>query len=340
MGYEIPDIDRALGNSPNRVTLTTRGLEHIKARQAKVYQVKVPENFLLQGEGFDILIEITLSYVAKPRRTRRNRRKYLSTWLDWTCSKRGEDPDRFLNRVLKDYDAPEETEKDDGLFQWTLGKRKLGKDQTSPNGIDGIVKELSRSTGTVQKDWATEDLLSFEEYLNYDDGTDNRYELVDGRLELVNPPTFRHLLITKYLERSLDQEISRLQLPWLCFREAGIRTGWRKSRLADVYVVTAEQVREFLDQSAVCQTPPLLAVEVVSPESVKRDYRYKRSEYAALEIPEYWIVDPKEHQITLLLLNEGLYEETNFIVNQSLVSETLTELSLTVEQVLAAGSIQ
>lgn len=155
MGYGIPDINRALGNSPNRVTLTTRGLERIKARQAKVYQVKVPEDFLPQGEGFDILIEITLSYVAEPRRTRRNHRKYLSTWLDWTCSKRGEDPKRFLKRVLKDYDAPEETEKDDGLFQWTLGKKQLGKGKTSPKGIDGIVKELSRSKGTVQKDWAT-----------------------------------------------------------------------------------------------------------------------------------------------------------------------------------------
>jgi subtilisin family serine protease len=41
MGYGIPDINRALGNSPNRVTLTTRGLEHIQARQAKVYQVKI-----------------------------------------------------------------------------------------------------------------------------------------------------------------------------------------------------------------------------------------------------------------------------------------------------------
>jgi hypothetical protein len=105
MGYGIPDINRALGNSPNRVTLTTRGLEHIQARQAKVYQVKVPEDFLRQGEGFDVLIEITLSYVAEPRRTRRNRRKYLSTWLDWTCSKRGEDPARFLDRVLKDFNA-------------------------------------------------------------------------------------------------------------------------------------------------------------------------------------------------------------------------------------------
>ena len=155
MGYGIPDIYRALGNSLNRVTLTTRGTERIKARQAKVYQVKVPENFLPQGEGFDILIEITLSYVAEPRRTRRNCRKYLSTWLDWTCSKREEDPKRFLAQVLEDYDAPEETEKDNELFQWTLGKRQLGKGQTRANGIDGIVKELSRRRGTVQKDWAT-----------------------------------------------------------------------------------------------------------------------------------------------------------------------------------------
>jgi len=157
MGYGIPDINRALGNSPNRVTLTTRGLEHIQARQAKVYQVKVPEDFLRQGEGFDVLIEITLSYVAEPRRTRRNRRKYLSTWLDWTCSKRGEDPDCFLDRVLSEYDAQEEAEKGDKLFRWTLGKRqfKQTNGQTSPKGIDGIVKELSRSTGTVQKDWAT-----------------------------------------------------------------------------------------------------------------------------------------------------------------------------------------
>ena len=36
---------------------------------------------------------------------------------------------------------------------------------------------------------------------------------------------------------------------------------------------------EMLKESAVFDMPPLLAVEIVSPESVKRDYRYKRSEY-------------------------------------------------------------
>lgn len=192
MGYGIPNAERALGNASNRVTLKVDGSECIRARQAKVYQVQIPKIFLSQGEGFDVLVEITLSYVAEPRRTRRHRRKYLSTWLDWTCSKRGEDPQVFLYRVLKilrfhhllirfwllliEIDCElgilflcilhdslknqkllEESEEGEGLFRWTLGKRKFKPDdngQKRPLGIDGIVKELSRSNGTIQKDWA------------------------------------------------------------------------------------------------------------------------------------------------------------------------------------------
>ncbi|XWK90797.1 MAG: Uma2 family endonuclease [Phormidium sp.] len=189
------------------------------------------------------------------------------------------------------------------------------------------------------KSEVAEKLFTFEQYLAYDDGTDNRYELVDGRLELMNPPTFRHLLIVDFLHDNFQAEIKRLGLPWVCFREAGIRTGWRKSRLSDLYIVPVEQVRDFLDRSAVTEIPPLLAVEVVSPESVSRDYRFKRSEYAALEIPEYWIVDPMKSKVTVLLWEEGLYEETVFMGNQNIVSRTFPELTLTVEQVLAAGNI-
>jgi len=159
MGYGIPNLDRALGNSLNRITLTTPGNEYIKAREAKVYQVQIPELLLREGEGFDICIEITLSYVAEPRRTRRNRRKYLSTWLDWKCSKRGQDPEVFLAKVLQEYDqASPNAEEGDRGFAWTLGRKQSKKrdDGTvSLQGVDGKVKKLSRSTGTIQKDWAT-----------------------------------------------------------------------------------------------------------------------------------------------------------------------------------------
>ena len=78
---------------------------------------------------------------------------------------------------------------------------------------------------------------------------------------------------------------------------------------------------------------------MVSPESVKRDYRYKRSEYAALEVPEYWIVDPLAGQISVLLLEEGLYEDSVFTNSQQIVSRTFPELKIAVEQVLNAGNL-
>ena len=179
-------------------------------------------------------------------------------------------------------------------------------------------------------------LYSFEEYLEYDKDPDNRYELVDGKLELMNPPTFRHILICDFIRDAFKAEINRLQLPWLAMREGGIRTGWRKSRIADVYVVEKEQIIGSLDESGVLSTPPLLVVEVVSPESVKRDYRYKRSEYAAVGIDEYWVVDPMQQQVTVLVLDEGLYESTVFTAEQKLVSPALAEISLTPKQILAS----
>ena len=185
----------------------------------------------------------------------------------------------------------------------------------------------------------TKSLYSFEEYLRYEEDPDRRYELVDGRLELMNPPTFRHILICDFIRDTFKVEINRLKLPWLAIREGGIRTGWRKSRIADVYVVTTEQIAGSLDESGILDTSPLLVVEVVSPDSVKRDYRYKRSEYAALGIAEYWIVDPIQQQVTILVLDEGLYEETIFTADLQLVSPRLSEITLTPQQIFAAEDI-
>lgn len=184
---------------------------------------------------------------------------------------------------------------------------------------------------------AAEEWLSFEDYLKHANGTDNRYELIDGELVPVPPPTIRHLLIAKLIEQLFDSEIKRLQLPWVCLREAGIRTGARKSRLMDVCVATLEQTHRSLDRPAVFEVPPLLAVEIVSEESVKRDYRYKRSEYAAVEIPEYWIVDPLQNKVSVLVLVEGLYEDRAFKGEARIVSGVFEKLAVTADQVLSAG---
>ncbi|MBK1990482.1 Uma2 family endonuclease [Sphaerospermopsis aphanizomenoides BCCUSP55] len=54
--------------------------------------------------------------------------------------------------------------------------------------------------------------ITFEEYLNYDDESGFKSELVDGQLEFMNPPTIEHFLICKFLEKNIDAEIQSLSL--------------------------------------------------------------------------------------------------------------------------------
>lgn len=52
-----------------------------------------------------------------------------------------------------------------------------------------------------------------------------------------------------------------------------------------------------------------LAVEIVSPESVERDYNRKRELYQEYGISEYWIIDEEDQSVVLLRLKKGEYHQ-------------------------------
>ncbi len=140
-GYGIPDLQRATKNSKNRITLISSG--HLSAKKADVYSLKVPYQMRKPGGDFDILIEVTLSFMARPRRTRRRTQSYLSTWLDWESSKLNENYTQFVHRVLQDYEGSEEEKQDQNSIKWMIRERK---DWSRING-------LRRQDGTLQKSW-------------------------------------------------------------------------------------------------------------------------------------------------------------------------------------------
>jgi Uma2 family endonuclease len=55
--------------------------------------------------------------------------------------------------------------------------------------------------------------------------------------------------------------------------------------------------------------PADLAIEIVSPESVERDYDKKRNMYEKFKFPEYWIIDEELQKVTLLRLGARGYKE-------------------------------
>lgn len=187
---------------------------------------------------------------------------------------------------------------------------------------------------------ATTQKMTLDEFLAYDDGTDRLYELENG--ELIWMPA----------ESEINRRIAMFLL--IYFSQQGIPSyrltvktevavsGTRVSvRLPDLLVLCEElaAVLEGASRSIVLMDmpPPLLAVEVVSPSQEKRDYRYKRSEYAARGIADYWIVDPVQRQVTIFQLVEGFYEEKVYRGSDRIDSPLFPQIDLTPAQILQAG---
>jgi Uma2 family endonuclease len=183
--------------------------------------------------------------------------------------------------------------------------------------------------------------LTFAEYLAYDDGTDTRYELVNGELVPMGVGSGEHGEITKILERLFDAEAVRLGREWTAQRGVvGVRSPrggrWDTSRIPDVVVLLKEQWQQLKKKEAVIElgeAPPFLVVEVVSESTKSTDYRAKKAEYMVLDILEYWIIDPLKQCVTVCYLVEGAYDEVVFQGDEAIASRVFPELVLSVGQV-------
>jgi len=182
-------------------------------------------------------------------------------------------------------------------------------------------------------------LLTFEEFLAYDDGTDTRYELVDGELVEMPPESQLNNLITRFIQAELLKLFPFRLVAWNT--EVEVMGRRAKCRLPDLLVHTEESLAALAGASRATisrdMPPPALVIEVVSPgiENRNRDYRYKHTEYAARGIAEYWIVDPEMQQITVCKWVEGQYEDAVFKGSDVLASEVVPGWDATAEQIFA-----
>ena len=194
----------------------------------------------------------------------------------------------------------------------------------------------------------TPTLLTFEEYLEYDDGTDSSYELVDGVLRLVPPEREFNLFLAQLLGRYLEAFVTMRQVK-LQGLELAVPTlpGMPLNRQPDLTVIRTEHIAQMeeLGKAAITleMRPPLFVAEIVSPyrgkgdDNYRRDYGEKVQQYGQRGIPEYWIIDPQAQLVTVLILKDGGYESQEFRGDDRIVSEAFPGLNLTAAQVVRAS---
>jgi Uma2 family endonuclease len=193
---------------------------------------------------------------------------------------------------------------------------------------------------------ATQKRMSLEDYLSYDDGTDARYELVDGVLvEMGTESTINTriavFLIKYFLLSGFDDDLIGIK------QKITVPSTAVTARDPDLIIHTEASARSIDGAAEAClkMTPgypnPLLVIEVVSPgnedsRNYKRDYEEKPREYAARGIEECWLIDPERGVVLVLTLKGDTYQRKRFKGNQPIVSPTFPDFDLTAAQVLRA----
>ncbi|HBC40331.1 MAG TPA: Uma2 family endonuclease [Pseudanabaena sp.] len=184
--------------------------------------------------------------------------------------------------------------------------------------------------------------VTFADYLTYFDGSDTKYELVDGELVAMSLGTGLHGETIDRTYQAINAEINRTAQPWIVRQgQIGVRCprgiGLDTVRIPDVVVMQQDNWQALQEREAVIDfdlSAPLLVIEVISPPTKNIDYRAKRTEYAARDIPEYWIIDPLESKVTVLINSDGWYDITEFFDSDRLISPTFPELQLTPQIIL------
>jgi Uma2 family endonuclease len=191
---------------------------------------------------------------------------------------------------------------------------------------------------------ATQKRMTLEEFLTYDDGTDNRYELADGVLVEMGAESRGNIKIALFLIKAFLQVVDydRLGIK----EKIQVDSTFASARDPDLIVHTEESALAIdgrKESILLLDEPnPLAVIEVVSPgteatDNYKRDYEQKPAEYADRGIPEMWQIDPERKWVKVGTLVDGAYEFQTFTGQDAIVSPTFPNLNLTAVRVLSAG---
>jgi Uma2 family endonuclease len=197
-------------------------------------------------------------------------------------------------------------------------------------------------------------LVTFDEFVAwYPETPQGRYELHDGVIVEMPPPTGDHEQVVGFLATKFTLEYSRLNLPYFIPKTAFVKPLESESAYSpDVLILNRPNlVNEPLwkTESTVSQAASIpLLVEVVST-NWRDDYLKKAADYEAVGIPEYWIVDyaalggrrfignPKQPTISIYTLVQDEYQISQFQGDVRILSPTLPELNLSAEEIFQAA---
>ncbi|MEZ4659171.1 MAG: Uma2 family endonuclease [Caldilineaceae bacterium] len=166
--------------------------------------------------------------------------------------------------------------------------------------------------------------MTYQEYQNEFD-EDVHVEWVDGEAVIFMSAATRHQIVVTYLIHLLRSYVEFFRLGELLSAPYEMKVSPHgNAREPDILFVANENRRNLEEQRLAGAAD--LVIEVISPESVRRDHEDKFAEYEAAGIREYWIIDPRPEvqSAEFWVLNENGQYQSMPVRNQIYHSTVLS----------------
>jgi Uma2 family endonuclease len=138
--------------------------------------------------------------------------------------------------------------------------------------------------------------MTLQKFLRWDDGTDTRYELIDGFPVAMAPPAEAHRILALQLGSRIDAALAGRR-PCNAQIEPGVV---RPDRADSYYVPDIAVTCEPNEPGRQAMVDPILIVEILSPSTERTDRRLKLPAYQIMDsVREIVLIDADSHHAEL-----------------------------------------
>ena len=172
--------------------------------------------------------------------------------------------------------------------------------------------------------------LTYQDYARTPEG--EIWELIDGEKFMPPSPGAAHQRIDMRLGSRLHAFVDDRALGEVFSAPFDVVLSDLDVVQPDLLFVSNE--RSHIVTHANVRGAPDLVVEIRSPSTAGRDWTIKRDLYARYGVKEYWVVDPNERRIWVMLLGDGSLDEVgSYGTGDVLASPTLEGLTIDLDDI-------
>ncbi|HEX8649508.1 MAG TPA: Uma2 family endonuclease [Pyrinomonadaceae bacterium] len=177
-----------------------------------------------------------------------------------------------------------------------------------------------RRKATLEEFWALPESMLPTEYIN-------------GEIIMAPAPTAGHQIVVGNIHFALREFLQKVAIGTVFISPLDVVLPTGEVVQPDAFVITDDESLPAASDKNV-RAAPSLAVEILSPGSIKHDTITKRNLYEQNGVREYWIVDPDAKTIAQLVLEGEHYVLTELTENDIIRSAALAGFEMVVRELL------